>query len=259
MELIEQVALIILFALIIKGISLLYDRPTSPKPEPGKIPDELTNSDVRKFFWVVENNIQSYSLNCEIKINLDETNKAKEELLNENSQPSKVYFTSEEEYFIISKIQILHDKFGVDSDEVDQIVNYLRSYADQHMMSNYQFANLILSFVHEQNIKYSYDEDSTGHMEYLRFPIETICDITGDCDCKAILACTLFKKLGYKVAFALMPGHAALAISTESAPFYSNFEKWGIHWYYCESTGSNWSPGQLPSGIYRDSIKIREI
>src|SRR5690606_27041196 len=94
-----------------------------------------------------------------------------------------------------------------------QIINYLVEYAQTEFLSNYEIANISLSFVHEQCIRYQYDHESKNTLEYFRFPIETIYDTVGDCDCKAILASAIFKALGYDVAFALMTGHAALAIS----------------------------------------------
>lgn len=256
---IEQIFLIILFIFFIKGISWLFDNSKLPKPKPEETTPEETNDTVRRTFnWFVNDNIKSHSLHCEVDIDRSVVEKAKAELLND-SPPSKVIFTGDEDYFELSKSEILDNRFGICCREIEQITNYLKSYADEHYFSNYQFAILILSFVHEQNIKYSYDEDSTGYLEYLRFPLETIYDTTGDCDCKAILACTLFKKLGYRVAFALMPGHAALAISTDSAPFYSNFEIYGTKWFYCESTGDEWKPGQIPSDFLSYQIKLREI
>jgi len=255
----EQISLIILFVFFIKLISWLFDSSKLPAPKPEETQPEGSNdTEKRTFFWVVDDNIQTHTLQCEVNIDRSAVKEAKAELLNV-SPPSKVIFTGNEDYFALSKIEILHDRFGIGSKEIEQITNYLKNYSDAHYFSNYQFAILILSFVHEQNIKYSYDEDSTGYLEYARFPLETIYDTTGDCDCKAILASALFKKLGFRVAFALMPGHAALAISTESAPFFANFDLNGTSWFYCESTGDNWKPGQLPDQIDFNSVKLNEI
>jgi len=33
----------------------------------------------------------------------------------------------------------------------------------------------------------------------------------------------------------------------------------GTSWFYCESTGDNWKPGQIPDSFNFNSIKIREI
>jgi hypothetical protein len=61
------------------------------------------------------------------------------------------------------------------------------------------------------------------------------------------------------VAFALLPGHAALAITTESNLSFSNFYFDGSYWFYCESTGDNWKPGQLPDQFDFNSFKLKEI
>ncbi len=259
MQIFEQIVLLLIIILIIKGISWIFDSSKPGKPNPDKVPYNINDSEKRKFNWVLEDNIRSHFLSCEISVNKEMVNNAKDELLKENSQPSKLFFTSSNDYFNISRIQILDDRYGYQSYEIEQITEYLQQYASKLMLSNYQFANLILSFVHEQNIKYSYDEDSTGYIEYLRYPLETVYDLTGDCDCKAILACALFKKIGYRVAFAIMPGHAALAITTNSSPFYANLDYNGTKWFYCESTGDNWKPGQLPQGVNVKNISLQEI
>lgn len=257
MTFIGEIIIIIFFILLIKGLSSLFDSPSQQPSKPGSTPDNY--SDTRNFQWVLQDSIQQHLLSCEVKLNISNAENAKDDLLNEYSQPSKLYFTSDSDYFNIAQVQVLHESFGIGSKEIEQIANYLEDYADKQMMSNYQLANLILSFVHEQNIKYSYDEDSTGHIEYMRYPIETIFDTTGDCDCKAVLASTLFKKLGYSVAFALMPGHAALAVTSESAPFYSNLVFHGKNWFYCESTGDNWKPGELPNSFSQLDIRLKEL
>lgn len=254
----EQIFLIVLLLFVVKAASWFFDNSKEETLKPEPIPDDESDFVIRKFNWTVEDNIKSHLLNCDVKINLDTFNKAKEELISD-FQPSKIFFTCNKEYFTISKYQILHKTFGSESKEIEVITNYLREYADNNFLSNYRLANLILSFVHEQNIKYSFDEDSTGYDEYLRFPIETLYDQTGDCDCKSILVASLFKKLGFKVALALLPGHAALAISMESSPFFANFEWNGIPWYYCESTGDYWKPGQLPRSVDIGDLELSEI
>lgn len=258
MEILGQIIVLIAFFLIIKGISALIDNPEKRPGEPEPSPEIPGETDSRLFQWTFEDNLKLHFLSIEIKIRKEDATSAKSDLISD-THPSKVLFTSEEDYFILAKLQILHDNYGLGSYEIEQITEYLKEYADREMLSNYQYANLILSFVHEQNIKYSYDKDSTGYPEYLRYPIETIYDRTGDCDCKAVLACTLYKKLGYEVAFALMPGHAALAITTQADFSYSNYYYNGKYWYYCEATGNKWKPGELPDNIRTSSISIKEI
>jgi hypothetical protein len=250
---------IIIYILLFILISIIFDK--TEKKGIDSEEDYFKESDntiKRSFSWVMEDNLRSYELQCDIIFNKETVIEAKKDLLN-IKQPSKIVFTSFNDYLNITKFQVLHENFGYGCREIEQITNYLIKYANDHYFSNYQIAVLILSFVQDQNIKFSEDEDSTGYLEYLRYPIETIYDKTGDCDCKTILACALFKRLGFRVAFAIMPGHAALAISMNTVPFFSNFKMNGAYWFYCETTGDDWKPGQIPDIININEIYLEEI
>jgi hypothetical protein len=249
-------------ALVIAGTVRLFE-PAAPPPPLSPIPtppsDPETNSlEDRIFSWENNSISKSLILSFIMQIRTSSYKTASNELL--SSTPSKVYMISDKEYFEIARHEILHSDFGAFNYELEQVAGYLMDVADEEMLSDIEFAGLVLSFTQEQCIPYGYDKDTTGYQEYLRFPIETIYDLTGDCDCKAILACALFKTLGFHVAFALMPGHAALLISLpeDEMPF-ANFVWKGKRWYYCETTGDNWFPGQLPSGIEKDEIEPQEI
>jgi hypothetical protein len=159
----------------------------------------------------------------------------------------------------VAEAEVLDQEAGSAATEVTQVVEYLRKVSDEKLLSNFQLANLVLSFVHEQCIPYSYDKDTTGFDDYFRFPIETITDATGDCDCKAVLAGALYRALGFDVALAMMPGHAALAITSDAALPFANWSLNGKMWYYCEATGDHWVPGAIPSGIDTGRVKLREI
>lgn len=68
-------------------------------------------------------------------------------------------------------------------------------------------ASRILAFV-QREIIYVDDETSTGYPEYGRFPLQTLVDGKGDCDCKAILCCALLSYCGFDAAFIVTEGHA---------------------------------------------------
>lgn len=237
----------------------IFDRrpasPVTPELSPRPEPD---NTDTRTFSWERPGISQSYHLQTTVKFRPDVYNQAKQELM--DTSPSKVHLYSEQEYFDVAEKEILHDDYGAFNYELTQVADYLNEFANRELLSEYEFAGIILGFTQEQCIPYQYDDDSTGYPEYLRFPLETIADTTGDCDCKAILACALFKTLGYRVAFALMPGHAAMLVTLQNddLPF-ANFTWNGKRWFYCETTGDYWSPGQLPDGIDASSVNWQEI
>lgn len=69
-----------------------------------------------------------------------------------------------------------------------------------------ELASRILAFV-QREITYVGDEESTGYPEYGRFPLQTLVDGKGDCECKAILCCALLSYCGIPSAFIVEDGH----------------------------------------------------
>lgn len=251
MDLITLVALVA----IVYGLMAIFER--RPVPPPPFTPAPSGATETRFFSWQVEGVGQTYSLAYEVSVRCDQYLEAQTALL--DGVPNKTYMTSDEECFTVAAQQINSDDFGTESCEVEQIVRYLAEVAESNYLSHYETSSIVLSFVHEQCISYEYDHVSKGTREYFRFPIETIYDTVGDCDCKAILACAIFKALNYDVAFALMPGHAALAISLGSNMPFANFTWAGREWYYCEATGDSWKPGVMPDEIDVRRIALREL
>lgn len=247
-------------ALAAAGLAVLLElvtrigpsQPPAPPPPP-PTPYKLW----RSFDWTFSDGVTRHDLSCRIGIRGEVYESAKGRLL--DTRPSKTRMHSEDECFEVASQQITDPEAGDGSSEVSQVLEYLSTVANEKAFSNYLLANLLLSFVHEQCVPYSYDKDSTGHPEYFRFPLETIVDKTGDCDCKAILGCALYRAAGYRVAFALLPGHAALAISTDDSLPFANWEFNGRRWYYCEATGDSWQAGAIPPGTTSGEVEMREI
>lgn len=116
-------------------------------------------------------------------------------------------------------------------------------------MDRTEFARLILSFV--QNIPYITDEESTGHREYWKYPLETLWDGGGDCEDSAILCDTLLMMAGYDVAFILFQDHAMSAVSVDVDGHH--VEQDGIEYVMCETTNV-WEMGQTSSGHAESDI-----
>lgn len=105
-------------------------------------------------------------------------------------------------------------------------------------LSSEQTAQKIISFVN-QNIVYI--EDIEG---YLKSPIETIVEGSGDCEDSSLLAYTLLKRAGINTKLALckpLPqstnsGHVAVVISGNFGNGWNcNYQ--GTNWYFAETTG----------------------
>ena len=79
------------------------------------------------------------------------------------------------------------------------------SVAAAKRMTRFQLATEVLAFVQTQ-FRYEFDEDSTHDVpggpyeEYGRFPVETLYDKVGDCECTSLLCASLLAHLGFEAA-----------------------------------------------------------
>ena len=111
-------------------------------------------------------------------------------------------------------------------------------------MTNDDYVNFITAFV-QICISYDYDEADNGK-EYWRFPLETLCDKTGDCEDTSILLAALIDAYGLKGGIVLAPGHAMCAICTSEvtgpyenqmhSPINYNGGDSGVDYYLMETT-----------------------
>ncbi len=117
---------------------------------------------------------------------------------------------------------------------------------------NNKFYNLdeitnVLSMI-QQSLPYSYDEDTspTHDIEYPRYPIETLYDKTGDCECKTFLASAILTLLGYQTALLFYEDHVSLGISLDIDYPEGYINHNGYKFYYYETTNTGWSFGIIP-------------
>ena len=111
-------------------------------------------------------------------------------------------------------------------------------------MSPTQRANFVLRFVQE-GVPYAYDIDTKGMSEYWKYPLETLYDGKGDCEDTSILYAAIMKDMGYDVALLWYEDHVAVGVAlTDCSGTY--YDKNGHKFYYCETTSTGWSAGQIP-------------
>ena len=106
-----------------------------------------------------------------------------------------------------------------------------------------QEVNFVASFV--QSMPYAYDNVTTGYQDYARYPLETLADGTGDCECKAILTAELLDHLGYKVAMISLPDHVGVGVylPNGSGTYWIHN---GVKYLYLETTEKGWLVGDIP-------------
>jgi len=152
---------------------------------------------------------------------------------------------------------------------IEQLLNKISEVARTEQLSRYDTMQLILSFCQHPNFDWvmDYDCPEIGNAaDYFRFPIETIYDKRGDCDCTALMGFMIFKKAGIPSAYILMIGeggskHAAFAIGNvpenEVGANDGIITIAGKKYYFCETVGEDWKVGVLPDS-YAQNLRLFE-
>lgn len=167
-------------------------------------------------------------------------------------------------YKSLNRYYLPEDYYHYVSDEnneavIGQIIQNMREIANVMSLDDSAVAREIASFV-QQVITYETDSDSTGYMEYPRYPIETLYERQGDCEDTTILMAALLREWGYEVMFLLIPSHAALAIrTTDDYSAGSYYEYNGHRYLYIESTAEGWNIGDIPEDAMHESAQFYPI
>ena len=142
------------------------------------------------------------------------------------------------------------------SPEVEQVAAAVRLTTRTHGYCAYVEVLNATGFVQSpEAIPYVSDQESKGIPEYWRYPLETLADRAGDCECKSILAGSLLRLLDRQVLFLIyppkddLPGHMAIAIQGAESfpPGLYFFPHKGGRYFYCELTAEAWRPGEVPA------------
>lgn len=118
--------------------------------------------------------------------------------------------------------------------------------------SNQERIDFVLSFV--QSLPYTFDDVTTGYDEFRRYAVETLIDGGGDCEDTTILVAAILRGLGEQTALILIPGHIALGVSGNFTGTSVNYK--GTKYYYCETTGTGWTVGNLPPSYQTNEVDI---
>jgi len=112
----------------------------------------------------------------------------------------------------------------------------------------------VISFV--QTMPYTSDLETTGFVEYPRYPIETLVDGGGDCEDSVILAAALLLEMGYDVVLIELSDHMALGIKGNEKSQGAYYEYNGNHYYYVETTSPGFACGEVPPQYANAHAKI---
>ncbi len=121
--------------------------------------------------------------------------------------------------------------------------------------SHQERIDFVLSFV--QSLPYTFDDVTTGYDEFRRYAVETLIDGGGDCEDTTILVAAILRGLGEKTVLIYTPNHIALGVSgdfTGSSVTYN-----GTRYYYCETTGTGWTVGDVPPAYRTTKVEIEPL
>ena len=107
-----------------------------------------------------------------------------------------------------------------------------------------------------QSLNYTSDLTSSGYDQYPRFPYETLFDNGGDCEDTSILSVAILQEMGYDVVLLELPEHMALGIKCSPETRGRSFEYNNNHYYYLETTGSNWEIGEMPEEYEDEPVEV---
>ncbi len=142
------------------------------------------------------------------------------------------------------------------ADYIVELSNKLDNLADQIGYTYYEKVDFVLSFV--QNIKYSYDNETTESDDYWRYPIETLVEETGDCEDASFLFASLMEAMDYDAVCLNPPGHMAVGIFAESySGWYVTYD--GKKYYYCETTSPGFEMGEMPEHYQGETFDVYPV
>jgi hypothetical protein len=213
----------------------------SPLPTPGG-EGEITGQETRLYHWELDSPVRSLSFTTSLKFDPGEV------ISQRSINPFFQNWAQASQQLPESCREIARN--GKDDRHVKEIARFMVEQAAAQRLTPFEMMQAILDFAQEPNIQYRLDsecEELNGSQEYVRFPLETLYDKRGDCDCKAMLAASLFHAAGFPVIFLVGPGHAAVAVGGAPDLDVEGIIIWNNkRYYYCETTGDHWTIGKIP-------------
>lgn len=150
-----------------------------------------------------------------------------------------------------------YDLFASDPYD-DQLVKNISdaffSLSKEYGLEEDKIPGLCVSFI--QSLNYTSDLISSGYDQYPRFPYETLYDNGGDCEDTSILSVAILQEMGYDVVLLELPEHMAIGLKCDPETEGKSFEYNNNHYYYLETTGSNWQIGEMPEEYENEPVEV---
>jgi len=177
-----------------------------------------------------------------------------------------LYWEDHMRLWIVDSVDV-EDMFNEFTDELLKL--FFDRIEDEELITQADRVNYLMSFVHQ--FPYSLDQESIGISEYARFPIETLYDKTGDCECLAILLAALIHRMDIapvsiiKIVQSHIVGpdtsHAGVGvINNKDNSIRGTYIKYhGKRYYFCEAADIKAKAGELSKIFKKGTFFIYPI
>ncbi len=115
---------------------------------------------------------------------------------------------------------------------------------------------LAVSFV--QSLPYVKDA-YTGYDEYPKYPIETFFEKNGDCEDTSYLTASILTAMNMDAVLIDLPGHMAVGAWMKCDTPGTSYKLDNKCYYYIETTGENWTAGEIPDEYKHSKVALIKI
>lgn len=137
---------------------------------------------------------------------------------------------------------------------IRQFVEQILTVCEEKGLDDHETIQQFIAFV--QNMEYTHDIDSTGELEWPKYPIETFYDGGGDCEDLSIVLASALRELGYQVCFILFDDHVGVGVEDDGEMSGVFYEYEGVRYFYIETTAKGWDIGGVPEEYYCLAAKL---
>ncbi len=123
----------------------------------------------------------------------------------------------------------------------------LNKAASENGFNTFETIQFVAAFV--QSLPYTSDIETTGHKDYVRYPIETLADFGGDCEDTAILLAALLDRMGQDVILVYYPNHYGIGVLGDKETYGMYWEYNDKEYFYLETSIGGWKIGEIPEHL----------
>ena len=161
---------------------------------------------------------------------------------------------------VLKKIDSYYICEKLDVEEIRKIVSQIKALANEAGYNDEELLYMYIRLV--QSIKYVDKKDyctanQKGCIKYIKNPIVTLYDGTGDSEDTAYTLTAILHEAGYDTAIVNFPEHIMCAIAGEfNSGSYFTLCGSDTKYYYIETTGHGWNIGDLPEQFHNQEHSV---